>query len=305
MESAISVQPDNYRNAIYVGNIKQTKGDLIEAEAEYSKLLQTQSVRGQINGRYWLAHLYLLQGKFGRCGQELAAGIEHARDTGQIKLESDLLLAQAFYLLQLKKFEEAIEAAEAAFRTAEEANSKDNRKHALHCEALAYVQLGKYAEVDETGDRLRAFIEQTDTPSHLRHYKHIQAVRARHEGRNAEAIALLEDAIALLPAQKYNNDKHAMYYEALAFLYYESGDVDKALSQYEAVTRLTTGRLTTGDQYTKSLYMLGKIHQEQGRDSEALDYYQKYLNLWENADPGIEEIDQARTQIRNLKDTGK
>ncbi len=47
--------------------------------------------------------------------------------------------------------------------------------------------------------------------------------------------------------------------------------------------------------------MLGKIHQEEGRKAEAIANYEKFLDLWKNADPGFEEIEYASEQVAALK----
>jgi cytochrome c-type biogenesis protein CcmH/NrfG len=46
--------------------------------------------------------------------------------------------------------------------------------------------------------------------------------------------------------------------------------------------------------------MLGKIHEEQGETAKAIELYEKFLDLWKDADPGIAEVDDARERlIRN------
>lgn len=41
-----------------------------------------------------------------------------------------------------------------------------------------------------------------------------------------------------------------------------------------------------GDIYVKSFYMLGKIYEQQDNTALAIEHYQKFLDLWEDADPG-------------------
>jgi tetratricopeptide (TPR) repeat protein len=83
----------------------------------------------------------------------------------------------------------------------------------------------------------------------------------------------------------------------LALAYYESGDLDKAQEEYERITALTNGRIYYGDIYAKSFYMLGKIHEEQGDTAKAIEHYEKFLDLWKDADLGIAEVEDARRRL--------
>jgi tetratricopeptide (TPR) repeat protein len=83
--------------------------------------------------------------------------------------------------------------------------------------------------------------------------------------------------------------------------YYRAGDLDNALKEYERITSLTTGRRFHGDIYAKSFYMLGKIYEQQDKRGKAIENYEKFLDLWKNADPGIAEVDDAKKRLAALK----
>ena len=91
------------------------------------------------------------------------------------------------------------------------------------------------------------------------------------------------------------------YGEPWAVSGYHSGDVEKAKEEYERITSLTDGRLTIGDIYAKSFYKLGEIYEEQGDKSKAIENYEKFLDLWKDADPGIVEVEDAKKRLAGLK----
>jgi len=56
-----------------------------------------------------------------------------------------------------------------------------------------------------------------------------------------------------------------------------------------------------GDVYVKSFYMLGKIYEEQGDTDKAIEHYEKFFDLWKDADPGIAEVENAMERLAELK----
>ncbi len=43
--------------------------------------------------------------------------------------------------------------------------------------------------------------------------------------------------------------------------------------------------------------MLGKIHEEKGWKGKAIKHYEKFLDLWKDADPGIAEVEDAKKRL--------
>jgi tetratricopeptide (TPR) repeat protein len=114
------------------------------------------------------------------------------------------------------------------------------------------------------------------------------------------AIESFKKAISFLPYQYDPDDYHALFIDSLASAYYKTGDLEKALEEYEKITMLTSGRMQYGDIYVKSFYMLGKIYEQQGDTANAIEHYEKFLELWKDADPGIAEVDDARERLAGL-----
>jgi len=47
--------------------------------------------------------------------------------------------------------------------------------------------------------------------------------------------------------------------------------------------------------------MLGKIYEQQGNAAIAIEHYEKFLDLWKDADPGIAEVKEAKKRLAGLK----
>jgi tetratricopeptide (TPR) repeat protein len=115
----------------------------------------------------------------------------------------------------------------------------------------------------------------------------------------ASAIESFKETLSLQTSDPH--DKSAVYVESLAMAYYASGDIDKAQGEYERITSSSTNRLDFGDVYAMSFYALGKIYEQKGWKGKALEQYEKFLDLWKDADPGFPEVDDAKKRLADLK----
>jgi len=137
---------------------------------------------------------------------------------------------------------------------------------------------------------------------------YVQGIFDLEQGNYSSAIERLLRAISLSPAQsepfgpgwKSVDWFHAAFMWELAEAYRRSGDLQKAQEEYEKITGLTTGRLWRGDLYVKSFYMLGKISEQRGWPGKAIEHYEKFLEIWKDADPGLPEVEDAKKRLASL-----
>jgi tetratricopeptide (TPR) repeat protein len=116
-------------------------------------------------------------------------------------------------------------------------------------------------------------------------------------GDGRAAVADLERAVVMSPYQNSIGDEHAIRLDLLAQAYTVAGNLAKARETYEKITALTTGRMPWGATYARAFYHLGVIAQQQGDKPRAREQFQKFLDLWKDADPGQREIADARKRI--------
>jgi tetratricopeptide (TPR) repeat protein len=217
-----------------------------------------------------------------------------------MKLSAEFVMA--YIDLRLGKFEKAFEETEDSIKGWIELENLPAQRMALPWKGVLYLEMGKVGEAQKTAVELKDLIQKGMNKKAMRYSYWLEGMIDLKKANFRRAIENLDKAIALLPSQTYMySDEHAFFYDSLASAYHKAGDLEKAKAEYVKITDLTTGRTYFGDIYAKSFYMLGKITEQQGQKARAVEHYQKFLDLWKDADPGFPEINDARTRLAALK----
>ena len=123
---------------------------------------------------------------------------------------------------------------------------------------------------------------------------------AQSENNDSVAIESYSKAISMLSHQYDAYNDHAFHFFTIAMTHYKMKNWQQAQQQFEKIIDLNAGRLQWGDIYARSYYWLGRIHQIKNQKHEAIRNYQKFLELWKDADPGIPELKQAKNELEFL-----
>ncbi len=180
----------------------------------------------------------------------------------------------------------------------------------LFLKGLTYVEMVSLDDAQKTAEELKALIEKGRNKREMRYYDNLMGRIALKRDNFSLAIEYFKKAKDMLLSQDYppihiyyltNPEDHILFIDSLANAYYKSGSFDEALAEYESITKLTTGRLYYGDIYARSFYMLGKIYEEQGDTARAIEHYEKFFDLWKDADPGIAEVEDTKKGLAALR----
>ena len=222
----------------------------------------------------------------------LIQGIESAKKHGASGREADFRSHLAYIMRQTADFEGALK----------ECIQAHPPIRILGHKVLIYTAMGLPGKAQETIDEMKELIGPPDQVQSSREHYHLMGHIEISKGNFSEAIEFFKQVTYSLPHPRYKkSDNHALYIDSLAQAFYKSGDIKSAEAEYTKLTKLTTGRHFFGDIYAKSFYMLGKIHEQQDNTAKAIENYQKFLDLWKDADPGIAEVEDAEKRLAGLK----
>ena len=80
-----------------------------------------------------------------------------------------------------------------------------------------------------------------------------------------------------------------------------SGDLDKAIANYELLISEKDWGWEAQEYWIHAHYQLGKIFEDKEDVQKAINYYQRYLDILKDADPGLPEVEDAKNKLAALK----
>jgi len=298
VDKSFSLDPSYFRNLWIKGDSYLCKDDLVKAEEEYLKLLESEEKPAHLFGRERLEYLYLFQGRYEKSKEQAKLGLGLAEMLDEPGWKSSFHLDLAYIHLKSKNIQGALEECNKALNTAIEAENLRWERRALHTLGVIYLEMKSINEAKRVSSELKELIEKGMNKKAVRYYHHLMGFIELEMDNFSGAIDFFEKAISTLLPDSYI---HAFFIDPLALAYYKSGNLEKAREEYERIIALPTGRLNNGDISAKAFYMLGKIHEQQGDTAKAIEHYEKFLDLWKDADPGFPEVEDAKKRLAGLK----
>jgi tetratricopeptide (TPR) repeat protein len=257
---------------------------------------------GKLGGYVGLVNLSINLGNFEKAKSQAKQGIELAGKLKQADWETWIRFSLSNIYFRTMELDLALEEIEKARVLAVETESLPSERMALALKGIFYVRGGLADEAQKIVDRLDELVMEGSNKNAIRLSYLVKGEIEKEKGNFPLAIELLKKAIPLLPAEDdLGVEGHPIFYESLAETYYRSGDLVKASEIFERISLLTVSRINFGDIYAKSFYMLGKINEEQGNIAKSIEHYEKFLDLWKDADPGIAEVEDAKKRLAGLK----
>ena len=130
-----------------------------------------------------------------------------------------------------------------------------------------------------------AFVERGGR-SNLRFAHYFDGQLALQKGRDQEALENFQAALRQLPPT-WNLDS---YEDCLANAYLKLGLLDQAIGEYERILGLNPN-------YPFAHYHLAEVYEQKGQHDKAHAEYERFLQVWKDADPDIPEVISAKKRL--------
>jgi serine/threonine protein kinase len=292
MDKAIALNPRYNKDSIYY-----LKGDFDVFEKACLDRLKEEDKRFYIGARRRLDLLYRTQGKFEEAKKQVQLMIELAKELDILNPIKWFRLQLSYNYLLTEEWQKALKEIDLVMEEIKEGQNRDLRMWTLMAKAMVLSKMESFAEAEKAAETLKSVTEEGIKKKEIRLYYLVRGMIELEKANLKDAIELFQAALSLLPAQGVSNNDQAWYIYPLARAYYANRDLERAREEFERITLLTIGREDNGDLYAKSFYMLGKIYDEQGNSLKAKEHYEKFLDLWKDADPGMPEVEDAKKKL--------
>jgi serine/threonine protein kinase/Tfp pilus assembly protein PilF len=301
LDNAIAMAPGLYNSYWVKGRLYLIQGNFVEAEKNYRKLLEINDPESQLYGREDLGYLFLAQGKFDLAEKYLNESIQFAAKEHREEAECYEHLVLGYLFLNSGAPGDALKEFIIAEKIAQTIESYYYQRLALLNKGLADIALKSMGEAEKAAAELKSLNDSGMNKKAYRYGSFLSGAIELEKGNYSRAVRHFQDAISQLSSEYANGNEHARFRDALALAYFKAGDLEKARDVSNQITALNFGRVNAGDIYARSFYHLGQIYEKLDDKVKARENYQKFLDLWKDADPGLADLADARSRLSALR----
>jgi len=291
---ALEVKSDFYASLAKLGHMYLFKREYAKAESCYRELSSSSEKDTRSAGRACLALIPLYQGKLEETLEVLDHGVAADRmEQAEVGPNASKHILKALVYVEQKKFNVALREAEIGMEILKRVHPDDpvNMRDFYIGILLAS---GKVAEAEEIARTLKKDIEERDQPQMYRYWQALGTIELA-KGNTKTAVTYLEKAAKEAPVPLFQ----VRFFLAKAYL--ESDRLGETVAELEkALSRYDENRATFSIFAVKAHYLLGLAYEKSGWNKKAIEQYEGFLEIWKDADPGIEEVEDAKEKLKRL-----
>ncbi|MBM3790647.1 MAG: tetratricopeptide repeat protein, partial [Acidobacteria bacterium] len=271
-------------------------GRVDEAAGIFGKMTQAGSPEQRARGERSTALLLMYQGRYGAARSRLAEAVL-LDQAGSRRLSEyrDRLYLSSLLLMKGQKEEFEKQIAE-AWRIQETLSIEPAF---LHIMGRIHARRGDRARATRLLDLLRARMGDVLASSGINrsnqtdraHLNLLQGEVELMQGQYDAAIQSFGLAAGLGRVEAQ---------ECLAYAYAQQGDLDSAIARYQEFLQADVLGGERQEAWILAHYHLGTSLERQGKPAEARKYYERFLEIWREADPDLAPVQDARKRLAAL-----
>jgi tetratricopeptide (TPR) repeat protein len=282
LREAEKLQPDNHLLRVAIANVYLQQENYQQAEAELMNLInKDQPVAARISGYSNLSRAYAYEGRYRQACKMLDELINCYWQIKDTSSAAYVHIIKAFNLIVTNNLDSSWKEMEKTIPL--QKSVEEDYWYAL---SDFYIYHRDYDKAESLAKSL----------SNKWWYLFILALTHADKNECIEAESLADTLMPRIP-----EPLPILLYYHLANCEFENGQLDKAeknLLLSQDITDNTSGFRSW--YYPRSFYLLGKIYQQRDQLDVARKYYQKFLDLWKNADENLPELIDAKRRLAQL-----
>lgn len=313
-QEALEVKPDfgSDWKISYIYAVKQDYDEAMRWLDQFIEMAATDSLKAQ--GHLWKGYYYYLQGKLERSLEEVDRAEDLARQADNWRMVDVAFRSRIWTCYDWDKIDRFHEYAEARneFRMKNEneyMTSEENELIYTFYLGMLDVKKGDVELAKAKLDEVKALFSQLSEES-KKENKSAEYVLARSiylaEGKSEEAL----EAHKNVPERTLTfQDFYSFIYTNLpyridtpALVLLAQGKLDEAIAEYEKVTTIDPAAVAFRPLVHPFGHLrLGKLYEQKGLLDKAAEQYELALSYWQDADPGLAPVTEARQSLTRLQ----
>jgi len=152
---------------------------------------------------------------------------------------------------------------------------------------LTFLRKEKLDQAESEISAIQGLIEETKTEESKTYYYHLLGELSLSKGLYDKALENLNKATVV-----WSWDR-AFFVNALGEAYFKMMEFNKAVGKFEAVLEINPN-------YAQTHYLLGLVYQKKGERTNARKHFQKFIEIWKDADENLPQFIEAKKRLEGL-----